>query len=329
MSHAHDHVLIRAPNWIGDSVLSLGAVRDLRLAFPSARLEVLARPWVADLFRALPELDAVLAASGFRAETAATRGFDLAVLLPNSFASALSAWAARVPERWGYGTDGRGALLTRRCGVPPEVRGESQVYYYRAMLAGLGLRVSARPDTSLRCPEEWEARGAGLLSDGEGWIGLNPGAFFGGAKRWVPARYAAAGDALARETGSRVAILGGPAERALAHQIAALMSTRPRVLSGETRLPDLVGVLRRLRLLVTNDSGPMHIAAALGTPVVAIFGPTDWRETGPTGERHRLVRGEAECSPCLLRECPIDHRCMTRVSVDRVLDAARDLLRAA
>jgi heptosyltransferase-2 len=197
------------------------------------------------------------------------------------------------------------------------------------MLAGVGLRVSATPDTSLLCPEDWAASGAALLGGSDGWIGLNPGAFFGSAKRWIPARYAAAGDALARETGHGVAILGGAAERPLGEEIAAMMTTQPRVLCGETTFPELVGVLSRLRLLLTNDSGPMHLASALGIPLVAVFGPTDWRETAPRATRHRIVRGEAECAPCMLRECPIDHRCMKRVAVDDVLAAARAVLDAA
>jgi heptosyltransferase-2 len=326
---AMNRLLVRAPNWIGDVALSLGAVRDLRRNFPQARIEALARPWVAELYRAVGEIDAVRTAAGFRDGVAAIRGgFDAAVLLPNSFASALQVYAAGIEERWGYATDGRGPLLTRRCPVPAGVRRESQVYYYRAMLAGIGLEVSATPDTSLRCPEGWAARGAALLGGAEGWIGLNPGASYGAAKRWIPARYAAVGDALARETGRRVAILGGAAERTLGEDIAAAMTTSPRVLCGETTLPELVGVLSRLQLLVTNDSGPMHLAAALGVPLVAVFGPTDWRETAPVGVQHRIVRGEAECAPCKLRECPIDHRCMTGVTVADAVAAARSLLQA-
>jgi heptosyltransferase-2 len=330
VSHPPERVLVRAPNWIGDVVLSLGAVRDLRRNHPEARMEVLARPWVADLYHALPEVNAVRIAAGFRADIASLRGaFDAAVLLPNSFASAAQVFAAGIPERWGYATDGRGLLLTRRCGVPAEVRGESQVYYYRAMLAGVGLRVSATPDTSLACPEGWADQGAALLEGGGGWIGLNPGAFYGSAKRWIPARYAAVGDALARETGHRVAILGGASERPLGEEIAAMMASAPRVLCGETTLPALVGTLSRLRLLVTNDSGPMHLASALGVPLVAVFGPTDWRETAPRGAGHRVVRAEVECAPCMLRQCPIDHRCMKQVVVDGVLEAARAVLQAA
>jgi heptosyltransferase-2 len=316
-------IVVRAPNWIGDAILSLAALRDLRRNFPAARLEVLARGWVAELYDAVAEVDGVRASRGLRADAAALRGgFDVAVLLPNSIASALPPLLARVPERWGYATAGRGPLLTRAGRVPAAIRGRSQVYYYRAMLAAVGLRVSAAPDVSLRCPDAWRARGGALLAggdaDGGPWIGLNPGAFFGGAKRWIPARFAAVGDLVARRFGARVVLVGGADERPLALAIAAQMQARARVLTGETTLAGLAGVLAHLRLLVTNDSGPMHLAAALGVPVVGLFGPTDWTETAPWGERHRLVRAQAECAPCKLRECPIDHRCMARLSVERV-----------
>jgi len=329
-----DRLLIRAPNWMGDVVLSLGAVRDLRRNFPSARVEVLARPALADLYRAVAEVDAVSVTDIFREDVRTIRAgrYDAAALLTNSFGTALQAFLARVPERWGYATDGRGPLLTRRARVPAEVRGHSEVYYYRAMLAGVGLEVTASPDVTLRCPEEWSARGAALLGDGgEGpgagpWVGITPGAAFGSAKRWMPERYSAVGDLLARREGARVAILGARGERPLADAVAAGMRAPARNLCGETTTAEMVGVLKHLGVLVTGDSGPMHVAAALGVPVVAVFGPTDWRETAPRGDRHRVVREPVHCSPCKLRECPIDHRCMTRISADRVLDEARALL---
>lgn len=325
-----ERLLVRAPNWIGDAVLSLGAVRDLRRNFRAARIEVLARPWVADLYRAVAEVDAVRTAAGFRAGVAAVRdGFDAAVLLPNSFGSALQLFAARIPERWGYATDGRAPLLTRRPRVPRALRGASQVYYYRAMLAGCGLEVSASPDVSLRCPPEWRARGRELLAGEHEWVGLNPGAFHGSAKRWPPERYAAVADILSRHTGARLAILGGADERPLADSIASAVRGPVRNLCGQTRLAELVGVLSRLALLVTNDSGPMHLAAALGVPILAIFGPTDWRETSPVSERLRLVREDVPCAPCLLRECPIDHSCMGLVTVERVASEAIALLEGA
>jgi heptosyltransferase-2 len=319
---AAERVLVRAPNWVGDVVLSLPALRDVRRRFPTARLTVLARPWVAGLYRAVPDVDAVLESRGHAADVASLRGaFDLAILLPNSFASALAPWRAEVPQRWGYATDGRALLLTRRCPVPAAVRGRSQVYYYRAMLEGLGLAVEGPPDASLACPEEWSAEGRALLGEGP-FVGVNPGAFYGTAKRWPPERFAAAAEIVARRLGASVAIVGAAAERPLGEAIASLVQVRSRVLCGETTLASLVGVLEHLRVLLTNDSGPMHLAAALGTPLVAVFGSTDWTETAPAGERAAVVREDVDCSPCLLRECPIDHRCMTRVGVDRVAAAA-------
>jgi heptosyltransferase-2 len=319
-------ILVRAPNWIGDVVLSLGALRDLRRNFPEARFEILARPWVAPLYGAVQGIDAVRLSEGIQADAAALRGhFDAAVLFTNSFGTALTMALARISERSGYATQGRGLLLTRRVRVPGEVRERSQVYYYRAMISGLGLAVSAIPDTSLHAPAAWTERGKELLGEGP-WVALNPGASYGSAKQWIPARYAAVGERLARETGARVVILGSAAERALGEAIAGSMREKPKLLCGETSLTDLVGVLSRLRLLVTNDSGPMHLAAALGVPLVAIFGSTNWRETAPRASQHRIVRADVDCAPCMLRECPIDHRCMTRIGVEEVAAAATELL---
>ena len=318
-------IVVRAPNWLGDVVLSLAAVRDLRRNFPQARIEVLARPAVATLYGAVTEVDAVRESHGVRADAQAIAGgFDAGVLLTNSFGSALALRMARIPERWGYATDARRLLLTRRAHVLPAVRGRSQVYYYRAMLAGLGLRVTAEPETALRAPEESLASADRLLGPGD-WVGLNPGAAFGPAKRWPLSRFAAVGDRLARTTGAQVAILGGPSERPSAEAVAAAMGHPARVLAGQTSLADLVGVLARVRVLVTNDSGPMHVASALGTPVAAVFGPTDPGETAPVG-RARLLSEPVHCAPCGLRACPIDHRCMTRVAAERVAEAAEELI---
>ena len=323
-------ILVRAPNWLGDTVLSLPALRDLRRNFPAARIEVLARPAVAEVYRAVSEVNTVRETRGFGADVAAIRGaFDLGVLLPNSFGTALQLFRAGLPERWGYATEGRGLLLTRRCPVPLEVRGESEVYYYRAMLAGLGLHVTAVPDATLQAPHAWRERARALLGSEGPWLGINPGASFGTAKRWLPERYAAVADRLARRYGLRAVVVGGAAEREVAEALAASMQTPATILCGQTSLGELGGVLAELRLLLTNDSGPMHLAAALGTKVAAVFGSTNWRETAPFTTRATLVREEVACAPCKLRECPIDHRCMTRVSVERVVAAAEGLLEAA
>jgi heptosyltransferase-2 len=321
-----ERIVVRAPNWLGDCVLSLAALRDVRRQFPKARLSVQARRSVADLYGAVPEIDGVVASGCFRDDVAQLRGrFDLAILFPNSIGSALVPWRARIPERWGYATDGRRLLLTRATPVPDSVRGRSQVYYYRAMLAGVGVAPSEPLEPHLTCPDDWRTRGGFRLGPGR-WIALSPGAAYGTAKRWLPSRFALAADLLARERDAGIAVVGTAGERPLGEWIASRIGAPVRVLCGQTTLPELVGVLAQAELLLTNDSGTMHVAAALGRPVVAIFGPTDWSETAPVGPRATLVREDVHCTPCLLRECPIDHRCMERVSVARVTAAARKIL---
>jgi len=323
-----ERLLVRAPNWLGDVVLSLAAVRDLRRNFPAARIEVLARSGLAELYRAVPELDAVRESLGVRHDARAIGGaFDAALLLPNSFGSALPPFLARIRERWGYATDGRGPLLTRRARVARDaLRGLSEVYYYRAMLAGVGLRVSAAPELALECPQAWRDAARPRLAGAERWVGVAPGAAFGAAKRWIPARYAETAERVAQQLDAGVVILGTAAERALGDAIAGPIAAPVVNLCGQTGLAELAGVLSRLTLLISNDSGPMHLAAALDVPLVAVFGPTDWRETGPFRGRHRVVREDVECAPCKLRACPIDHRCMKRVSAETVAREALDLV---
>ena len=323
---AIERVAVRAPNWLGDVVLSLGAVRDVRRQFPRARVEVLARPSVGGLYTAIGEIDGVRPSVGWRADAEALRGaFDAAVLLPNSFGSALAPWRASIPHRWGFAADGRRPLLTRAARRPRGLRGESQVYYYRAMLAGVGFQVSASPDTSLRCPADWTA-GAEARFGTSRRVVVSPGAAFGGAKRWLPERFAEVAGTMARERDAEVFIVGTTADRRVGEAVAERLKARARVLCGDTTLTELVALLAGADLLLTNDSGTMHVAAALGTPLVAVFGPTDWRETAPVGTRHRLVREGVHCAPCMLRDCPIDHRCMTAVAADRVTGAAREVL---
>jgi heptosyltransferase-2 len=184
--------------------------------------------------------------------------------------------------------------------------------------------VSAAPRTALACPEAWRAQAAERVP-AERVVAVSPGAAFGTAKRWRPEGFAEAASRLAAERQAHVVVLGTAGERPLGEAIAAGIQAPVRVLCGETTLPELVGVLARSEVLLTNDSGTMHVAAALGTRVVAVFGPTDWTETAPVGDRTALVRAEAHCAPCMLRHCPIDHRCMKRVSAEAVVNAARGL----
>jgi heptosyltransferase-2 len=334
-------VMIRATNWVGDAVMSEPALSAVREAFPGAELTWLARPAIADLFRGHPAIDhtmiyehrgrhAGLSGKWTLASDLRRHAFDLAILFQNAFEAAALAMLAGVPRRYGYATDGRRFLLTHSIGVPEPTVLEHQTSYYLDLLRPLGIvRPVEAPRLFVTSEEEdhIDRRLAALsLERNDDLLGLNPGSTYGTAKRWLPERYARTADRLARDFGLRVVILGAPGEEALGRAVADAMESRPLVLSGQTSIRELMSVIKRCRLFLTNDTGPMHVAAAFGVPVVAVFGPTDWRTTAPFGDRHRLVRKPVDCSPCLLRECPIDHRCMSGISVEDVYEAAADRL---
>lgn len=329
-------ILIRGPNWVGDAVLAIPAMKAVRSHFPEAEITLLVRPWVAGLFTSASFIDKVWTEprpSRFNDWTRVTRElrarqFDLGLLLPNSFESALMMFLGRVERRIGYATDGRSWMLTSA--VPQTDDHRHQVHYYLDLLKPLSVG-DEHPSIEITATGEERTTARRLLgSDGiptaARFMVLNPGAAYGSAKRWYEDRFAGVADALAEEFGLHVAIVGSEDERAIAEQIRSLMKNKTAVLNGKTSLETLIGVLAESSLMITNDSGPMHIAAALGIPTVAVFGSTDEKVTGPCGPRTRIVKHPVECSPCLLRDCPIDHRCMTRVSVDDVCRAARELM---
>ena len=321
-------IVIRGPNWLGDVVLSLPAVRDVRRAYPNARISVVARPSVAPFYEAVPEIDAVLEAQGLVREIRVlSGGFDLAILLTNSIGTALFATMAGVPDRWGYATEGRGLLLTRRAPVPRSVRGRSQVHYYRAMLAAMGLPTSDALDMSITAPSAWRDAGRGLIGPGR-FFGVAPGAAKGSAKQWPPERFAAAADRLSEELAARAVLLGSSADAAAAVAVTRAMKTPSMDLCGKTDLRAFVGVVSCLDALVANDSGAMHLGASLGIPTVGVFGPTNPDETHPVGSKASYVRGVAECSPCRHAICPIDHRCMTSVAPTTVVETLLRELRS-
>lgn len=337
------NILVRAPNWIGDAVMCEPALRGLRSLFPEADVTMLAKPAVAELFRAAPELNRVLvyedreAHAGISGKWALAgllrrQGFDLAVLFQNAFEAALIAWLAGIPQRYGYATDGRVLFLTKPVAVPESHQSAHQVEYYWNLLKPLGLSGRAPLPTLCVTTEESDAMDARLAALGSGVsdlvIGINPGSTYGSAKRWLPERFAEVAQRLAERVGrdegrqAAVVILGAKGEESLGRDIAARINGRSVVLSGTTTIRELMAVVKRCRILITNDTGPMHVAAACGVPVVAVFGPTDSCTTAPYGQERSVVRETVDCAPCLLRECPIDHRCMTRISADRVYDMA-------
>ena len=330
-------ILMRGPNWVGDAVLAIPAMKAVRERYPDADITLLVRPWVAGVFKSVPFIDHLWSEprpAGVRdwiriARQIRSRRFDVSLLFPNSFESAAMMFLGRVPRRIGYATDGRGWLLTSR--ITPSTAKRHQVHYYLDLAKALS--ADTQPSIQISASAEEKNQAAKLLAShgvpqGHPYMVLNPGAAYGSAKRWGEDGFAAAGDALACEFHLDVVIVGSEKERAIAEAIQKTMRSRVVVLNGKTTLETLIGVISEAVLVLTNDSGPMHISAALGIPTVAVFGATDHVVTGPIGARTRVVREPVECSPCMLRECPIDHRCMTRVSADSVCQAARELLHA-
>jgi|SRR5579871_511361 len=343
---AFSKILIRATNWVGDAVMSLPAIRAIHVSFPQAEIAVLARPWVADLYAREDAVHRVIPYTGepgwrdlgtkfHAAQSLRSEGFDCAILLQNAFEAAAIVWLAGIPTRIGYDRDGRGPLLTHAIAVPRpgEIPRHERFYYLELLKRAHLIQDSPEPDTIKLAGAE-EARLAGE----RGFtarnvvgpvVGVSPGAAYGRAKQWLPERFSEAAAELARSSGGTVAVFGSAAERKLCGDVvAAIVQTgvAAKNLAGETSLRQFIELAAACRVFLTNDSGAMHIASALGVPTAAVFGSTDDTTTGPSGCSVRVVREPVECSPCLLRECPIDHRCMTRVSAARVAQAARELL---
>jgi heptosyltransferase-2 len=315
--------LVVAPNWIGDAVMSLPFLRALRRAHPSDPLTVLAKRGPATIYRAEASADEVLLRSSFAADVLALRRgrFDEAWLLPNSFRAALLAYGSGARRRIGYVTDHRGALLTHSL---PEPSGTGhQLRDHDALLAAHGIAPDEDPPR-LPLPESAAKRADTALS-GAGlshFAAFCPGSAFAATKRWPAERYAALADALAQR-GLPGAILIGPGERELGARVASAARTAVPVLGADLDPVELAAVLARARVAVTNDSGPMHLAGAVGTPVVAFFGATDPGRTGPSGSPSRVLDRYVFCSPCFKTECPYGHECMREIEV---ADAVRAVL---
>lgn len=339
---------MRAPNWLGDAVMALPALEALRNALPGEPLVAHARASVAEIWRLSGLCDEMIVIpsphkDGWRATISAARSlrsrrFRAGLVFPNSFESALALRFTGAQERWGYRSDKRGALLTKA--VPRPGKGEiprHEVFYYLELLRRLklipALPLSAEPRLTLDMASRSRGREilaeAGLLGT---VIAISPGAANSRAKQWPPSSFVETAVIAASGANASIAIFGTPQERALCEEIAARIQESGilvRNLAGSTTLSQFVCAIAGCQLLITNDSGGMHVASAAGVPTVAIFGPTIEEETGPLGPHTRVVRHPVECSPCMLKDCPIDHRCMTRVSPQRVAREASELVQLA
>jgi heptosyltransferase-2 len=303
-------ILIRSSNWLGDAVMSSEAVRRIKYGRPDCVLTILTQSKIADFWRLIPEVDEVLTIgardSVFRVVSKISIGFDVAILFPNSPRAGIEAWLAGIPRRVGYSRRWRDRLLNQ---LIPEPKGPQPLSHQKEHYLRIANRIGADLDAPLPEAVRWKPE-AGL-------VGLCPGAEYGPAKRWPD--FGAAARDLSERLGLHWLIFGTVKERPISKKIAETLGTHATDLTGSTTLLELIAQLRRCELLLTNDTGTMHLAAFLGVPTVSIFGSTEPRLTGPIGEGHTILRHHVECSPCFLRECPLDFRCMKAVTPEEVV----------
>jgi heptosyltransferase-2 len=337
-----ERLLIRGTNWIGDVVMTLPALAAARQAFPGARIAVLAKPWVAEVYRLSPDADEVIPFeapgrhAGIRgklrlAGELRARRFDAAILLQNAVEAAILARLAGIPLRAGYNSDGRGLLLTHSVRRTEAVRRVHQIDYYLEMLRALGCPPADR-NVRLRPGPTYDEIARTLFSrfgldSARPLIGVAPGAAYGPAKKWFPGRFAAVADRLIDDTQAQVILFGSGGDR---ESTAAVQkdARHPLIdIAGQTNLQEAIALMARCALFLSNDSGLMHVAGALGIPTVAIFGSTNPLTTSPVGEKSVVIHHAVDCSPCLKPVCPTDFRCMEGIGVEEVYGAARRLLR--
>jgi heptosyltransferase-2 len=340
-------VVVRGTNWVGDSVMTVPALRALRRVLPDANITLVIRPGAKGIFSEADFIDDVLVYNRKNAFSVIPqvrewkrRQFDLAVLFQNAFEAALIPFLAGVPVRLGYATESRQALLTHPLALPDWRSSRHEVFYYlylvtalEQMLFGSSSICEAEPDASIQISEHRRDEARSLLrSHGIGEensiVAICPGSINSRAKRWPAEAYAALADRLI-ESQRQVLLIGSQEEVEVSKDVMSRMRQRPVVLTGKTSLDEITAVLATVDLIVTNDTGPAHIGAALGRPTIVIFGPTNPLTTRPFSPEAEILRHPPECAPCMLRDCPIDHRCMTAITVDEVFERSHALLKRA
>ncbi|HDJ24027.1 MAG TPA: lipopolysaccharide heptosyltransferase II [Candidatus Aminicenantes bacterium] len=330
-------ILVRVPNWLGDAVLAIPAIKDLHYNFSHDQIVIMGQPWAQDLYSPLGFISEFVSLGKINhlrdffsfAQNLHQQQFELGLLLTNSFSSAFLFSLARIPQRWGYSQDGRRLLLTRA--PSPPAGPVHQVEYYRQLLLALECRLSSDDSEvfSLPLPEDPRQRDALAeafqLDKKKPWIIFHPGAAYGPAKRW-PARHFAQLAELLAQKNAEIVLVGTQKEFALGAQISSLAPFPLKNLCGRTSLPQLIKLIQQAHLVVANDSGPLHLANLVRTPVVALFGPTDPRQTGPFRPPAQVLKKPAPCWPCWYRTCPFDHRCLTSITPEEVLASAEKFL---
>jgi heptosyltransferase-2 len=325
-----EKVVVLAPNWLGDAVMALPAFADVRRHFPSAHIAIAARPAVAPMFSMVEGVDEVVTLPD-QVSALSERKFDAAILFPNSFSTARMVSKAGIPERWGYKSDWRGSLLTRAIAKPATAVHQRE--YYQRLTTALGIEPG--PPFARVHPDVAKARqllrDIGLDLD-EPFVIFAPGAAYGRAKQWLPQRFAELADEIINGRGWSVVMVGSKADRPACDDITRRTPVRGNRLNrlidfcGKSDIPTLAGILSQAAAVVSNDSGAMHLAGAVGAKVIAIFGPTNEARTsplssGPDAPAPAVITHDVFCRPCMLRECPIDHRCMRKIAAADVLAA--------
>jgi len=339
-------ILIRGTNWIGDSVMAIPAMRRLRCSFPDAHIVLHTRRWAEGIFRDADFLNEIIAydGAGSKIRTVLDQSkilkegkFDLAIIFPNSFESGFTTRLAGIPRRFGYRTDGRGFLLTNPIAIPAWKHERHESNYYLNIVEAvensiLGevtnkQNVSTRLDVSAgRRTEAFELIKTFFADTTKPTIGFGAGSTNSMAKRWPAASFANLADMLATELKASIVLFGSAVEQDVAKELKGIANVELVDLTGKTDLSQATALLSVLDLFVSNDMGLAHISGAVGTPTLTIFGPTNATTTRPLGENVEIVRENVECSPCMLRVCPIDHRCMTRIKPEMVFETARLML---
>ncbi|MEM7828151.1 MAG: lipopolysaccharide heptosyltransferase II [Candidatus Aenigmatarchaeota archaeon] len=336
-------ILIRVPNWIGDAVMSLPAISAIKKGFKNSEVCILGKPWVAPIYFNNPMIDRIIEyRSGdlhkgligkVRLINQIKRErFEIAILFQNAIEAAILAFLARIPIRVGYNTDLRGPLLTHSVKRPWK-RKIHHTEYYLEMIRSSGLVkdvLNDYPNIFISSEEKRWARefliSNGFLMD-KPIVGINPGASYGPAKRWFPERFATVGNELSKLFDASVILFGSSEDVKICREISSMLTGRFLDLSGKTTLRHLISIISQCSVFITNDTGPMHIAAAIGVPVVAIFGSTDPDLTGPVGKYVSIIRKKMDCSPCFRRTCYRNFECMDSIKVPDVINGATYFLK--
>jgi len=324
-------ILVRSPNWLGDAVMALPFLANLRRLYPKAHIAIWCKSHLKDLFQAYPEVnEVILYSASFRSLIKhclmLRHHFDICILLPNSFSSAIAAFLTATPIRIGYATDGRHLFLTQRFSPPSDLH---QIDYYLHLLTLMGYQVVScapiliptaigeRERSNLKKQYRWQ----------KDYVVFAPGAAYGPAKCWPSSYFAWLAQKIIQAMKFDVLILGSKKDRIIAQKILHQMDSPQGIydLTGLTSLAGAMAIIKAARLVITNDSGLMHLTAALHCPQIAIFGPTDPNRTSPYGNTTKIIYHPVTCAPCKYRKCPKEHLCMRQITVEDVFRTIKHL----